>query len=100
MNKLSHSEVTNQINHHRCTSSQISKNQKHNENTSNTHPELSRLKNMSMAAENAANAKPPPKAALGPEFRARIPPTINPAATGLTMSFFARYYRVDKIMGC
>lgn len=44
-----------------------------------------------MAAENAANAIPPPTAAFGPEFRARIPPATKPAATGFTMSFLARY---------
>jgi hypothetical protein len=45
-----------------------------------------------MAAENAANARPPPKAALGPEFRASIPPATNPAATEFVISFLARYY--------
>lgn len=44
-----------------------------------------------MTPENAANASPPPKAAFGPEFRARTPPATKPAATGLTMSFLARY---------
>ena len=44
-----------------------------------------------MAAENAAKATPPPNAAFGPAFRAKIPPAKNPAATGFTMSFFARY---------
>lgn len=45
---------------------------------------VSRLrKNKSMAAEKAANARPPPKAAFGPEFRARIPPEMKPAPTEL-----------------
>lgn len=42
-----------------------------------------RKKNKSIAAEKAANAKPPPKAALGPEFRARTPPEMKPAPTEL-----------------
>ena len=46
-----------------------------------------------MAPENAANATPPPKTARGPAFRASMPPATKPAATGLTMSFFARYYQ-------
>lgn len=50
-----------------------------------------RRKSRSIAAENAANAKPPPKAALGPELRARIPPDKNPADTELYISFLARY---------
>lgn len=45
-----------------------------------------------MAAEKAANASPPPNAAFGPEFRARMPPAMKPAATGFTMSFLARYW--------
>lgn len=51
-----------------------------------------RKKSMSMAAEKAANASPPPKAAFGPELRARTPPAKKPEATELYMSFFARYY--------
>lgn len=46
---------------------------------------------ISIAHEKAANATPPPIAALGPEFLARIAPVAKPAATGLTRSFFARY---------
>jgi hypothetical protein len=42
-----------------------------------------RINNKSIAAEKAANAKPPPIAALGPEFLARIPPAMNPAPTEL-----------------
>lgn len=42
-----------------------------------------RKKSRSIAAEKAANARPPPRAALGPEFRARIPPEMNPAPTEL-----------------
>lgn len=57
-----------------------------------THSAGSRLMNQSMAAENAANAIPPPNAALGPEFRARMPPEMNPAVIGLTISFLARYW--------
>ena len=53
----------------------------------------SRRKNRSMAAEKAAKARPPPSTPVGPEFRARIPPATNPAATGFTMSFRARYCR-------
>jgi len=34
---------------------------------------------------------PPPKTALGPACHASIPPATKPAATGFTMSFFARY---------
>jgi hypothetical protein len=49
------------------------------------------LMNKSIAAEKAANANPPPRTAFGPEFRASTPPATNPAAIGLTMSFFARY---------
>jgi len=44
-----------------------------------------------MAAEKAAKARPPPKTAFGPEFRARIPPVTKPAATEFAMSFLARY---------
>jgi len=40
-------------------------------------------RNISIAAENAANANPPPTAALGPEFRAKIPPARKPAPTEL-----------------
>jgi hypothetical protein len=47
--------------------------------------------NKSIAAEKAANANPPPRAAFGPEFRASTPPAMNPAVIGFTMSFFARY---------
>ena len=47
---------------------------------------------MSMAAEKAANAIPPPKAAFGPELRARTPPAKKPEAMELYMSFFARYW--------
>lgn len=57
-----------------------------------THSAGSRRRNKSMAAENAANATPPPNAAWGPEFRARIPPAMNPAATEFAISFFARYF--------
>lgn len=60
-------------------------------NTVNTYSDVSRLKNKSIAAENAAKAKPPPRAAFGPEFRASIPPATKPAATGFTISFLARY---------
>lgn len=42
-----------------------------------------RKKSKSMAAEKAANARPPPKAALGPEFRASTPPEMKPAPTEL-----------------
>ena len=42
-----------------------------------------RINSRSIAAEKAANAKPPPRAALGPEFLARIPPATNPAPTEL-----------------
>lgn len=42
-----------------------------------------RINNKSIAAENAANARPPPNAALGPEFLARTPPATNPAPTEL-----------------
>ena len=58
---------------------------------SSTYSAGSRRKNRSMAAEKAAKARPPPNTPVGPEFRARIPPATNPAATGLTMSFRARY---------
>ena len=58
----------------------------------NTHSEDSLRRNISMAAENAANARPPPNAALGPELRARMAPVTNTPAMGLTMSYFARYY--------
>jgi hypothetical protein len=51
-----------------------------------------RMNSRSMAAENAAKAKPPPSAAFGPEFRARTPPAMNPDATELYISFLARYY--------
>jgi hypothetical protein len=37
----------------------------------------------SIAAENAPNARPPPKAAFGPEALARIPPDMKPAPTEL-----------------
>lgn len=47
---------------------------------------------ISMAPEKAAKATPPPMAAFGPEFLARMAPAMKPAATGLTRSFFARYY--------
>jgi|SRR5882762_10354986 hypothetical protein len=62
-----------------------------------THSGGSRLKNISMAAENAAKARPPPKTALGPECRARIPPATNPAATEFVISFLARYCKGYKI---
>jgi hypothetical protein len=53
---------------------------------------VSRLKkSKSIAAENAANATPPPKAARGPALRARMPPDTKPAETELYISFFARY---------
>lgn len=56
------------------------------------HSGVSRLRNnRSTTAENAANANPPPIAALGPEFRAKTPPATNPDATELYMSFLARY---------
>jgi len=55
------------------------------------HSDGSLRRNKSMAAEKAANANPPPKAAFGPEFRASPPPATKPAAIGFTMSFFARY---------
>ena len=42
-----------------------------------------RINNRSIAAENAANARPPPNEALGPEFLARTPPDKNPAPTEL-----------------
>lgn len=51
-----------------------------------------------MAAEKAANASPPPNAAFGPEFLARMPPAMNPAATGFTMSFLARYWEDNELM--
>lgn len=56
-----------------------------------THSAGSRLRNKSIAAEKAAKASPPPNAALGPEFRARTPPAMNPAATEFVISFLARY---------
>jgi len=43
----------------------------------------SRRINRSIAAEKAANARPPPTTAFGPEFRARIPPATKPAPTEL-----------------
>ncbi len=43
----------------------------------------SRRKNRSIAVEKAANAKPPPNAALGPELRARTAPAKKPDATEL-----------------
>ena len=50
----------------------------------NTYSGVSRrMKSRSIAAEKAAKAKPPPTAALGPEFRARMPPAINPDVTEL-----------------
>ena len=58
---------------------------------SSTYSAGSLRKNRSMAAENAAKARPPPSTPVGPEPRARIPPATNPAATGFTMSFRARY---------
>jgi hypothetical protein len=59
----------------------------------NTHSGGSRRKkNVSIAAEKAANARPPPKAAFGPELRASTPPARNPEATELYMSFLARYW--------
>lgn len=45
----------------------------------------------STIAEKAANARPPPKAALGPEFRARTPPARNPEDIEFQISFLARY---------
>ena len=52
-----------------------------------------RMNSRSIAAEKAANARPPPKAAFGPEFRASTPPATKPDDTELYMSFLARYYR-------
>lgn len=43
----------------------------------------SRRKNRSIAEEKAANAKPPPNAAFGPELRARVAPAKKPDATEL-----------------
>jgi hypothetical protein len=51
----------------------------------------SRRKKRSIAAENAAKARPPPSTPDGPELRARIPPATKPAATGFAISFRARY---------
>lgn len=51
-----------------------------------------------MAAEKAANARPPPKAALGPEFRARIPPARKPDDTEFQISFLARYYKTYQMV--
>lgn len=68
----------------------------HNEEEK-TYSGVSRLKNSrSIAAENAANANPPPNAAFGPEFRANTPPATKPEATEFTRSFLARYCRMRK----
>lgn len=53
-----------------------------------------RMKSKSIAAENAAKAIPPPKAAFGPEFRASTPPATKPEEIELYISFFARYWGV------
>lgn len=47
-------------------------------NEKTTHSEGSLRINVSMAAENAANARPPVNTPLGPEERASIPPEMNP----------------------
>lgn len=46
----------------------------------------------SIAALKAANAIPPPTIAFGPDPLAKIPPARNPARTGFTISFLARYF--------
>lgn len=53
-----------------------------------------RKNSKSIAAEKAAKARPPPMAALGPEFRARTPPARKPDDTEFQISFLARYYTV------
>lgn len=50
-----------------------------------------RRNSMSIPAEKAANARPPPKAAFGPAFRARTPPARKPDDIEFQMSFLARY---------
>lgn len=51
-----------------------------------------RKNNKSIAAEKAAKARPPPRAAFGPAFRARTPPARKPDDTEFQISFLARYY--------
>lgn len=63
-----------------------------NEKDRITYSGVSRRRNKSIAAENAAKAIAPPNAAFGPELRARMPPETNPAAIAFVISFLARYY--------
>ncbi|KAF8706729.1 hypothetical protein RHS03_04734, partial [Rhizoctonia solani] len=52
---------------------------------------------MSIAAEKAANAIPPPKAARGPEFLANTAPEMKPAETAFVKSFFARNWSHGQV---
>jgi hypothetical protein len=52
---------------------------------------------MSIAAENAANAIPPPTAARGPEFLANTAPEMKPAETAFVRSFFARNWAPGQV---
>jgi hypothetical protein len=64
--------------------SQLSIKERRRKSITKTYSDVSRrINNKSIAAENAANARPPPNAAFGPEFLARMPPAMNPAPTEL-----------------
>jgi len=51
---------------------------------------VSLLRNISIAPEKAANARPPPTAAFGPDVLASILPVTNPPSMPFVMSLRAR----------